>query len=32
MVIKAAYDSLAHGGWVSVPAGAEVTPLMRARV
>jgi predicted dehydrogenase len=32
MVIKAAYDSLAQGGWVSVPAGAEVTPLMRARV
>jgi predicted dehydrogenase len=32
MVIQAAYDSLAQGGWVSVPAGAEVTPLMRARV
>jgi predicted dehydrogenase len=32
MVIKAAYDSLAQGGWVSVPAGAEVTPLLRARV
>ena len=31
MVIKAAYDSLAQGGWVSVPACAEVTPLKRAR-
>jgi predicted dehydrogenase len=32
MVIKAAYDSLAEGSWVQVPAGAEVTPLIRARV
>jgi predicted dehydrogenase len=31
-VIKAAYDSLAEGGWVQVPAGAEITPLIRARV
>jgi predicted dehydrogenase len=32
MVIKAAYDSLAEGTWVQVPAGAEVTPLIRALV
>ena len=32
MVIKAAYDSLTQGGWVRVPGGAEVTPLLRARV
>jgi predicted dehydrogenase len=31
MVIKAAYDSLAQGAWVSVPISAEVKPLMRAR-
>ena len=32
MVIKAAYDSLGQGGWVTVPGSAEVTPLMRGRV
>jgi predicted dehydrogenase len=32
MVIKAAYDSLADGTWVQVPAGAEVTPLIHALV
>ena len=31
MVINAAYESLAQGGWVSVPSGTEVKPLMRAR-
>jgi predicted dehydrogenase len=31
-VIKAAYESVAKGGWVSVPAGAEVMPLLRARI